>query len=108
MTYKWLEALVGAGFIVMGNENSPNPAHLTIEPGLFNFHYLRWHNLNRTTLIGDDMVKKFDVFNPFQKWKKGDLPVNSHISIVTNELNAEKDGRIRLTVNLATDLEIDH
>ena len=54
------------------------------------------------------MVKKFDVFNPFQKWKKGDLPVNSHISIVTNELNAEKDGRIRLTVNLATDLEIDH
>lgn len=54
------------------------------------------------------MSGKFGVFNPFRKWKKGDPLGDTHITIVVNELNAEDDGRIRMTPKLATDSEIDY
>ena len=54
------------------------------------------------------MSGKFDVFNPFQKWKRGDMPCDTHVTLVVNELNPEDDGRIRLTPSLATESEIDY
>ncbi len=54
------------------------------------------------------MSGKFGVFNPFRDWKKGDLPCDTHVTLVVNELNPENDGRIRMTPNLATDSEIDY
>lgn len=54
------------------------------------------------------MSGKFGVHNPFSKWKRGDHPCDPHVVLLLNELNQEKDGRIRLTPTLTSDSEIDY
>jgi len=54
------------------------------------------------------MSGKFGIFNPFQKWKKGDLPGDPTVSIVLNEYATYEGGVISISATLATDSEIDY
>jgi hypothetical protein len=54
------------------------------------------------------MSEIFAVDNPFKEWKKGDFPGDPTVNIVLNECWANSEGRITITVTLATDSEIDY
>ena len=54
------------------------------------------------------MPGKFGVFNPFQKWKKGDLPGDPTVSVVLNEYSTSEEGIVSISSTLATDSEIDY
>ena len=52
------------------------------------------------------MSGKFGVFNPFQKWKKGDLPCDPTVTIALNQWGTN-DGVVTISASLASDTEID-
>lgn len=52
------------------------------------------------------MSGKFRVFNPFQKWKKGDLPCDPTVTIALNQWGTN-DGIVTISASLATNTEID-
>ena len=52
------------------------------------------------------MSGKFGVFNPFQKWKKGDLPCDPTVTIALNQWGTN-DGVVTISESLASDTEID-
>ena len=54
------------------------------------------------------MAGKFGVFNPFKKWKKGDLPGDPTVSIILNEYGTSDEGVISISATLVTDSEIDN
>ncbi len=54
------------------------------------------------------MSAAFLILNPFQKWKKGDLPCDPTVSIALKQWGTSKDGNIIISASLATDSEIDY
>ncbi len=52
------------------------------------------------------MSGQFGVINPFQKWKKGDLPFDPIVTIALNQWGT-KDGIVTISASLASDSEID-
>lgn len=49
----------------------------------------------------------FDVFNPLEKWQKGDYPISPSVYVECISSSADDDGRIRISHQLMTDLEVD-
>lgn len=52
------------------------------------------------------MSRKFGVFNPFKKWKKGDLPYDPTVTIALSQWGTS-DGVVTISESLASDTEID-
>lgn len=52
------------------------------------------------------MSGRFGIFNPFQKWKKGDLPYDPTVTIILKEWGTN-NGMITVSMSLASDTEID-
>ncbi len=52
------------------------------------------------------MSGRFGIFNPFQNWKKGDLPYDPTVTIILKEWGSN-DGMITISMSLASDTEID-
>ena len=52
------------------------------------------------------MSGRFGVINPFQKWKKGDLPCDPTVTISLNQWGM-KDDIVTISATLASDSEID-
>lgn len=54
------------------------------------------------------MPGKFGVFNPFEKWKKGDAPCDPTVALkLKGPVFIDGDGSIMISALLATDSEID-
>ena len=52
------------------------------------------------------MSEVFSVLNPYQKWKKGDLPCDPTITIVLKQWGFDDDV-VKISATLAADSEID-
>jgi hypothetical protein len=52
------------------------------------------------------MNGQFGVLNPFQKWKKGDLPCDPTVTVILNQCGMN-EGITTISASLASDTEID-
>ena len=52
------------------------------------------------------MSGRFGVFNPFQKWKKSDLPFDPTVTVALNQWGTNH-GVVTISASLASDTEID-
>ena len=53
------------------------------------------------------MSGKFQVLNPYRRWKIGDFPCDPTVTIALNQWGTTSDGVITISGTLASDTEID-
>jgi len=52
-------------------------------------------------------MHRFAIYSPLGVWEKGDYPVSPFVHLSAG-MYSEEDGRVLLSAQLMTDLEIDH